>query len=221
MDKYDLVLDIIEHPGNYTSCDLEAILEDPETREIYNLLCKTDSALIAHEEEEVDVDSEWEAFSRKSGFILQRFRMRGVRAASVITIICSSLVAMALGVVVTMAVIDRKAKPETETKVLNSAVSVDKDNVKTQDNPSENGNSDTAQQEEGSSILFEDMPLSTVIETICATYNVEVKYDNDEVGSLHLYFRFDPSMSLDEVVSQLNTFESINITKEGNILTVD
>ena len=56
MDKYDLVLDIIAHPEKYTSEELNEIMADGETREIYNLLCKTDSAIEAHNV--VDVDAE-------------------------------------------------------------------------------------------------------------------------------------------------------------------
>ena len=44
MDKYDVALDIIEHPENYTSAQLSEILSDPEMREIYNVLVKTQSA---------------------------------------------------------------------------------------------------------------------------------------------------------------------------------
>ena len=35
MDKYELVLDIIEHPDKYTSEQLQEIMSDPETRKIY------------------------------------------------------------------------------------------------------------------------------------------------------------------------------------------
>ena len=65
MDKYDLVLDIIEHSENYTSEQLAELLAEPETREIYNLLCKTDSAIEAYRT--IDVDAEWEDFAQKRG----------------------------------------------------------------------------------------------------------------------------------------------------------
>ena len=61
VNKYDLVLDIIEHPEKYKSDRLTEIMSDPETAEIYKLLCKTDSAVEAHKE--IDVDAEWKRFS--------------------------------------------------------------------------------------------------------------------------------------------------------------
>ena len=57
---YALVLDIIEHPERYTEEKLNEIFSDSESREIYNLLCKTDSAIEAHNV--VDVDAEWADF---------------------------------------------------------------------------------------------------------------------------------------------------------------
>ena len=63
MDKYELVLGIVEHPEKYTSEQLAEIMSDPETKEIYNQLCKVDSAIEA--DKEIDVDAEWEDFSEK------------------------------------------------------------------------------------------------------------------------------------------------------------
>lgn len=57
MDKYELVLDIIEHPDKYTSEQLQEIMSDPETRKIYILLCKIDSAIEVGAAAGIDVDS--------------------------------------------------------------------------------------------------------------------------------------------------------------------
>ena len=50
MDRYELVLEIIEHPEKYSADRLSEIFSDPETKKIYNLLCKTDSAIEAAKE---------------------------------------------------------------------------------------------------------------------------------------------------------------------------
>ena len=110
MDKYDLVLDMIEHLENYTSEQLAELLAEPETREIYNLLCKTDSAIEASRG--IDVDAEWECFAQKRG---RRPRLsylwRGSRAASIAAIVGSSVVAVAAGIAVTVAVVTHKLEP--------------------------------------------------------------------------------------------------------------
>ena len=95
MDKYALVLDIVEHPDKYTTQQLSEILSDPETREIYNLLCKTESA-VTFNNHKIDVDAEWERFAAKRAGHRRRFFMwAGNRAASIAAIVGTSIAAMA------------------------------------------------------------------------------------------------------------------------------
>lgn len=70
-------------------------------------------------------------------------------------------------------------------------------------------------------VMFEDEPLEAIMNTVARAYGVEVRFNNDKAASLHLYYKLDPSLPLDEVVSQLNTFEQINIRRNGNTLTID
>ena len=60
MDKYDIVLDLVEHPDRYTPEQTAQVLSEPEVREIYNLLSKTASACNASEDvADAEVDAEW------------------------------------------------------------------------------------------------------------------------------------------------------------------
>ena len=217
MDKYELVFDIIEHPHNYTSQELEAIMADPETRDIYNLLCKTDSALESHNVE-VDVDSEWRNFSKGNGFVKRRFRRFSGRAASIVAIVCCSVVAMAVGIAVSVAISNHTEEGKQTEKVMNKLASAEeKSSEDTINHVAQTYDSNVKRGE----ILFENEPLSVIMDTVCSSYGLETRFENDEVASLHLYYKFDPSMELDEILEQLNTFESITITKEGNLLIID
>ena len=163
MDKYELVLDIVEHPEKYTSEQLAEIMSDPETREIYNLLCKTESAIEANEE--VDVDAEWENFSEKHTVRSRRtFFWFGSRAASIAAIIGTSIVAVAAGIAVTVAVIDHKPDPITESMptapstvaVSTVTVTAKNDTVKVSLTP----------------IMFEDEPLEKIMKEVANSYGV-------------------------------------------------
>ena len=59
------------------------------------------------------------------------------------------------------------------------------------------------------------------MKAISATYGVDVTFNSKEAAALHLYYRLDPSLPLDEVISQLNTFEQLNIRRHGDTLTLD
>lgn len=210
--KYDVVLDIIEHPENYTPEQLTEILSDSETREIYNLLCKTDSAIEAGRE--IDVDAEWETLSAKHTVSPRRsFLWSGSRAASIAAIIGSSIIAVAAGFVVTVAVIDHKPQSAADdvtvapsvAVVSTDSITVYSDTVKVSQTP----------------VLFENEPLEKIMKEVADTYSVEVRFNNKEAASLRLYYKLDPSLTLDDVVGQLNTFEQISIRQTGNILNLD
>lgn len=212
MDKYELVLAIIEHPERYSEEQLAEILSDSECREIYNLLCKTDSAVEAHKE--VDVEAEWERFAARHG---QRRRPRwfSSRAASIAAIVGTSIVALASGIAVTVKMIEPASEPEQQpepapvgaAQVVPAAesVSVPADTIVEFSGP----------------VMFEDETLESIMHHVALVYGVEVKFNNDEAAALHLYYRLDPTLSLDEVVAQLNTFEQISISREDNTLIID
>ena len=212
MNKYDLVLDIIEHPDKYSSEQLAEIMSEPETREIYNLLCKTESAI--KDSEEPDVSSEWEKFS-DSRLVRSRrvFSWFGNRAASIAAIVGSSIVAVAAGIAVTVSVIDHKSEPFAEnTAVAPSAVAISTDTIATK--------CDTVNVYM-TPVMFENEPLEKIMNEVAKTYRVEVKFKDENVASLHLYYKLDPSLTLNDVIEQLNTFEQINIRRNGNTLIID
>lgn len=212
MDKYELVLDVIEHPEKYTSGRLATIMSDPEVKEIYNLLCKVESSIEANKE--IDVDAEWEDFSKKHSVRNSRtFFWFGSRAASIASIVGTSIVAVAAGITVTVTLVDRRPEPVAENvAVTSSVVAVSTDTLML--------NSDTVKVSL-TPIMFVNEPLGKIMEKVAAAYGIEVKFNNKEVASLHLYYKFDPSLPLSELVEQLNTFEQINIKQNGNFLTID
>lgn len=212
MDKYELVLGIIEHPDEYTPQQLAEILSDPETREIYNLLCKADSAVEAAKE--VDVNAEWARFSDRHAMGHRHpFLWPGSRAASIAAIVGTSIVAVAAGIAITVgvtrhsqgAIADDTASAPSVASVATDSICARGDTTKVALAP----------------IMFENEALETIMKEVAATYRVEVKFNNKSAASLHLYYKLDPSLSLNDVVEQLNTFEQINITQQGNVLYID
>lgn len=212
MDKYDLVLDIIEHPEKYSSEQMAEIMSEPETRYIYNLLCKTESAI--KDSEEPDASSEWENFSN-SRFVRPRrvFSWFGSRAASIAAIVGTSIAAVAAGIAVTISVIEHKSEQIAESAAVSPSVAtVPIDTITSM--PDTVSASLTP-------VMFEDEPLEIIMKEVAKVYGVEVKFKDVNVASLHLYYKFDPSLTLNEVIEQLNTFKQINIRRNDNTLTID
>lgn len=213
MNKYELVFDIIEHPEKYTTDSLNKIMSDPETREIYALLCKTDSAVEANQD--IDVDAEWNVFAQQNAVRTRRtFLWFGNRAASIAVIVLSSLVAVAAGIAITVVAFDKK-----QYIVADSAVETNSSEIAS---PTQTTlvQADTAMLPVAS-IMFEDETLEAIMNAVATAYGVEVRFNNRETAHLHLYYRLDTTLPLDEIISQLNTFEQININRNGNILNID
>lgn len=213
-DKYEIVLDIVEHPDRYTAEQIRDIMSNPETRDIYNLLCKVGSAVKAGKEP--DVDAEWERFAQKHDVRPRRRYLTwfGSRAASIAAIAATSIVAVAAGIALTVAVTEHKSEPVNDSPAKTASAArtiapavtgVPADSITVSEN----------------SVMFEDESLEAIMNEVAAVYGVEVIFDNKEASGLRLYYKLNSSLPLDEVVSQLNTFEQINITLKDNMLTIE
>lgn len=216
MDKYDIVLDLIEHPAEYTPERIVEILSDPETREIYNLICKTGSTF-ASQDAEVDVNDEWQSFSKSHKKPKFRFFWSGSRAASITAIAFTSLAVAAIGI--TVAVKTFAPQPQSLETPAKTSISKPVSMSESVENDS------TVIAEEvvlpNTPILFEDASLEEILNRVSEVHGFSVEYENPEVAMLHLYYRFDPAIPLKETVEQLNSFEQINIRINGKKILVD
>lgn len=215
---YDKVFDIIDHPENYTSDSLAEILTDPEAREIYNMLSLSASAQERRRPD--DTDAAWNDFARRYVSTSRRFSgLKNRRAASVAVIVGFSVMAVAAGIAVTVAVSKHRTQPEP------AVVTVTEANGNAAETTVSAADTVTMQTvaattPELSPKVFEDEPLETIMRQIAAVYGINVKFNNKETARLHLYYKFDPALSLDEIVSQLNTFEQITIQLKDNTLII-
>ncbi len=212
MDKYDLVLDIIEHPEKYTPEQLAEMMSEPETREIYNLLCKTASSIKAYNE--TDINAEWTIFAKRHTVGSRPiFSWFGSRAASIAAIAGTSIVAVAAGIAITVSVINRKSAPVAqEETAISYAISAGTDTL-----TADCGTVNMAP----APVVFENETLEKIMNEIAVAYGVEVVFNNKATASLHLYYKLDLSLPLNEVVEQLNTFDQISIRQNGDTLNID
>lgn len=225
MDKYDLVLDIIGHPENFSQEQLKELLDDKETREIYNLLCKTGSA-VNHECDSPDADAEWEAFktqrlkgdgneSAKPARLRVLTSWLSSRAASTAIVVGLSITSIAaIGIGIKMMADHRQTVAKeavADVKPLApAAAGGDTIRTATRQKPAP-----------AEPIVFENATLETILTATGEYYGVSVRYANNEAKTLRLYFRLDASLPLAEIIGQLNTFDRINITLKDNTLTVN
>ncbi len=203
-NKVRLLLDMHEHPENYTDEQLGAMLAD-ETQErlVTAKRAMTDIP-------EPDVDAEWQRFE-KEHFVSVRDR-RWLKIAAMIAgvIMLSAFTYAAI----------RAVSHNTNEKVEETT-----EQVVTAPQPEATvgprlGVADTAAVV-AEPIVFDNLPLDQMLEHIAPRYGMQVEFRNEGARVLRFYFVWQPDEDLDAVLERLNLFESVNISKEGNTIVVE
>lgn len=215
--RYNLVIDILEHAERYDPEELTRIMSYPEIRELYKLLCKTDSSVKASKAaSRISVDDEWMRFSERHLKVPKKLLFFSSRRAATIAILTlSSIAAVAIGIAVTTSSLStREARAFTHVESTSLTTPVETP-------ASEPISQDSTVIMTVTPVLFEDSTMEDIMQVVADTYGVDVRFNNVATKRLHLYFKFNPALRLDEVIEQLNNFEQINIIKTNKSLIVD
>lgn len=216
-DNIDRLLDALEHPENYSDADVEQLLTDPEARNVYDMLQKTADASASVPK--INLDEEWRCFEAKQPkrrpliFRWLSFMTSRNAAAVVIALVGTlAVVAATIGVPHYFNANKEMAKTEQiehqkQTAIADSKVA-----------PTDTIPAETTPLPE--TIVFKGENLEKILADMAGYYGVTVKFNQDAAKYLKLYFEWDHSLPLNEVVEQLNNFEQINITLTDKVLTV-
>ena len=204
-DKIRLLLDMHEHPENYTDEQLGRLLDD----EMQKRLATAKRAMT--DVPEPDVDTEWERFEQQHFAPATNRRWLKVVAIFVGVLMLSAFTYAAIHAVRTYN--PEKQQPATEL-------------VETTNHPVESSPTvaiqptDSVSCEEGP-ITFDNVSLETIINDIAMRHRLQVEFRNEDARALRFYFVWQPDEELNEVLERLNLFESVNISKEGNTIVVE
>ena len=242
MDKFEKILDMIDHQDKYSDEEIHELLQDEECRKFYQTMQEVDSALLEGDLKEqtsndkasgskaspiVDIDEEWEMFSQKHHLsedeaarnlidIKQnaagKSSWRKIAAAVAGFVLISSITFAAIHTY-----IKKSQEPMLITKDSHTEV-VAKDSAKQQ------AVKDSLAQVKAAKPAihktFENVAFDKMIAEIAAYYDMQVKFDNAEAKSLRLYYEWDSHSSIESIVKDLNQFENVNIEVVGRTIVV-
>lgn len=216
-DNIDRLLDALEHPEKYSDAEVEQILADPEAREVYDILRKT--ADVSAPVPEINIDDEWRRFEAKQPkrrpVILRWLSFMASRnAAAVVIALVGTLAVVAATIGVTHYFIADNELAQTEQTEPQKRTNIANANVA----PTGTIPSETTPLPK--TIVFKGENLERILADIAEYYGATVKFNQDAAKSLKLYFEWNQSLPLNEVVEQLNNFEQIDITLTDKVLTV-
>ena len=203
-DKIRLLLDMHEHPENYTDEQLAAMLDD----EMQERLATAKRALT--DIPEPDVDAEWQRFEQ-AHFAPTRDR----RWFKVAAMIAGVLMLSAFTYAAIHAV--RAHQPEAQQSMTEQVEKTD--SPVEASSPTEAEKIDSISQEQP--VTFDNVALETIVGDIAARHQMQVEFRNEDARTLRFYFVWQPDEDLDAALERLNLFESVNISKEGNTIVVE
>lgn len=224
MDKFEKILDIIDHQEKYSDEEIREILQDEECRKLYQTMMEVDSAL-ENPSPIINVDEEWEKFSQKHQLQEEATQNAAQEAASHPITSWRKLAASIAGFVLISGIafaaihtyIKRSQEPtqvtaDTHPEVIksDSAKQVAAKDSLTHPKPEKPAIHKT----------FENVAFEQMISEIASYYDLQVKFENNEDKTLRLYYEWDSHSSIENIVKELNQFENVNIELQQNELIV-
>ena len=224
MDKFEKILDIIDHQEKYSDEEIREILQDEECRKLYQTMMEVDSAL-ENSSPIINVDEEWEKFSQEHQLQEEATQNAAQKAASHPITSWRKLAASIAGFVlisgIAFAAIHTYIKRSQETTQV------------TADAHPEAIKSDSAKQVAAKDSLthpkpekpaihktFENVVFEQMISEIASYYDLQVKFENNEDKTLRLYYEWNSHSSIENIIKELNQFENVNIELQQNELIV-
>lgn len=224
MDKFEKILDIIDHQEKYSDEEIREILQDEECRKLYQTMMEVDSAL-ENPSPIINVDEEWEKFSQEHQLQEEATQNAAQEAASHPITSWRKLAASIAGFVLISGIafaaihtyIKRSQEPtqitaDTHPEVIksNSAKQVAAKDSLTHPKPEKPAIHKT----------FKNVAFEQMISEIASYYDLQVKFENNEDKTLRLYYEWNSHSSIENIVKELNQFENVNIELQQNELIV-
>ena len=224
MDKFEKILDIIDHQEKYSDEEIREILQDEECRKLYQTMMEVDSALESPSPI-INVDEEWEKFSQEHQ-LQEEATQNAAREAAPHPItswrkLAASIAGFVLISGIAFAAIHTYIKHSQETTQVTAGTHPE---VIKSDSAKQVAATDslTHPKPEKPAIhkTFENVAFEQMISEIASYYDLQVKFENNEDKTLRLYYEWNSHSSIENIVKELNQFENVNIELQQNELIV-
>ena len=215
MDKTELLFRMMEQPEKYDDEQWQAILSDKDCRELYTMMSVTKSAVDAEQydqqKDDATVQAEWEKFAARHLQAAPALHLwRRIAAVAAIAIVFFGIVVAAVQTRCFGLLPEQKAVIEDTRQ----AITPDGNTTNVTDIEETSPLTDVSH-------LYDNVPLEQIVNDLSAHYHVQVEWRTDEARDLRLYYQWEPSFTLDKVVDMLNSFEAINIMREGDKIIIE
>ena len=237
--KWNLLLDLLEHPEKYSETQKDELLGDEEVNELYQQLVETRQSLdFAKSKEKMkmpSIDAEWEKQKdemklkekqqkeemNQNSEIQQTAKlfplwspMRKVAAVAAVLVV-SGITFAAIHLVTR----SHQASDKNKTELVSSR----KDSIQQVSAPQK---SNLEEKTDSASLaqfplVYENAELQNILTPIAEHFHLQITYQNESARHIRLFLQLEKNMSLDDIIELMNHFEKVNIRHEGQTLIVE
>ena len=210
-EKIQMLLDMQEHPENYSEQELKTMLKDPEVRELMEATALLKQAMIWENARKnaVNVDAEWQRFAGQH--IADSKPRRGwMKVAAVfLGVLFVSGITFAAIHIVRMVNSQKSQTVQTEQPMTAKAsTTIPTDTVKT----------DTIAPK---IIRYDEATLQKILTDMGEYYRLRVELRNEDAKTLRLFFQWNQRQEASKVLEQLNTFERIHLVLNDSTIIAE
>ena len=244
--KWDMLLDLLEHPEKYSETQKDELLGDEEVNELYQQLVETRQSLDFAKSKEgmkmPSIDAEWEKLKdemklkekkqlkeekqqkeemSQNAETQQTAKLLPLwspmrKVAAVAAVLVVSGITFAAIHLVTRS---HQASDNNNTELVASQ----KDSIQQVSAPQK---SNIEEKTDSASLaqlplVYENAELQNILTPIAGHFHLQVTYQNESARHIRLFLQLEKNMSLDDIIELMNHFEKVNIRHEGQTLIVE
>ena len=243
--KWDMLLDFLEHPEKYSETQKDELLDDEEVNELYQQLVETRQSLdfgkLKEEMKMPSINAEWEKLKdemkqkeeqqkdemKQKKVMKQKAETQQTaklfplwspmrKVAAVAAVLVVSGITFAAIHLVTRS---HQASDKNKTELVSSR----KDSIQQVSAPQK---SNIEEKTDSASLaqfplVYENAELQNILTPIAEHFHLQITYQNESARHIRLFLQLEKNMSLDDIIELMNHFEKVNIRHEGQTLIVE
>ena len=243
--KWDMLLDFLEHPEKYSETQKDELLGDEEVNELYQQLVETRQSLdfgkLKEEMKMPSINAEWEKLKdemkqkeeqqkdemKQKKVMKQKAETQQTaklfplwspmrKVAAVAAVLVVSGITFAAIHLVTRS---HQASDKNKTELVSSR----KDSIQQVSAPQK---SNIEEKTDSASLaqfplVYENAELQNILTPIAEHFHLQITYQNESARHIRLFLQLEKNMSLDDIIKLMNHFEKVNIRHDGQTLIVE
>ena len=189
-DKVKSLLNMLDHVEQYTDTEMEYVLNEKEALAYYETIVMVKQALHSSQ-------------TRKLSFLRHQSILWKVASVIIILFFMGVFSYAAFHFFI----------GQSDSSVPISSVSINR----SEENVEKNENKEKMFPK---TVIFEQKTLHEVLDKISEYYKVNVKYEEEGIADLRMYFNWDSAEDIQDVLTLLNSFDHFHLELEGNTIIV-